>query len=169
MTAAGHRIEAPRPGPWEVVGVVASIALVVSLLFLPWYSLAETPTRVAGDGFICGGTRLHCTGFDTFPLMRWAILGIALAAPALLYVLARRHVVGWPLGEITMMAGSLGVVLIAYNGIIDKPGVGVEEAGISLAYGYLIALVACLAIALSGMMRASEMGAQKTRRPPGVL
>jgi hypothetical protein len=68
-----------------------------------------------------------------------------------------------------MMAGALGVVLIAYNGIIDRPGIGVEEAGISLAYGYVIALVASMAIALSGMLRAAELGGQRARRPPGVL
>jgi hypothetical protein len=68
-----------------------------------------------------------------------------------------------------MMAGALGTVLIAYNGIIDKPGVGVEEAGIGLTLGYVFALAACVTIALAGMMRASEMGAKKARRPPGVL
>ena len=162
-------IESSRPGPWELVGVVASVALVVSLVFLPWYSLADTPTRMAGDGFICGSSHLSCTGFATFPLMRSAIVGVAVASPALAYIMLRGHSVGWPLGEVTMMAGALGVVLIAYNGIIDRPGIGVEEAGISLAYGYVIALVASMAIALSGMMRAAEMGGQRARRPPGVL
>jgi hypothetical protein len=162
-------IEPPRPGPWELVGVVGSVALVVSLVFLPWYSLADTPTRLAGDGFICGSPHLSCTGFATFPLMRWAIVAVAVASPALVYVMARGHAVGWPLGEVAMMAGTLGVVLIAYNGIIDRPGIGVEEAGISLAYGYVIALVASIAIALSGVVRAAEMGGQRARRPPGVL
>jgi hypothetical protein len=159
----------PRPGRWEVVGLVASAVLLVSLLFLPWYSLADTPTRMAGDGYICGTGHLSCTGFATFPLMRWAIVGVALASPMLLYVLLRGHAVGWPLGEVTMIAGSLGFVLIAYNGIVDRPGIGVEEAGISLTFGYVIALLSCLAIALSGMMRATEMGAQRARRPPGIL
>jgi hypothetical protein len=171
MTTAAARsgIAPPRPGPWEVAGIVASVALVVSLLFLPWYSLADTPTRMAGDGFVCGAGRLSCTGFQTFPLMRWAIIGVALASPVLLLVLVSGRAVGWPLGELTMMAGALGAVLIGYNGILDRPGIGVEEAGISLAYGYAIALAACIVIAVSGMMRAAEMGGQKARRPPGVL
>lgn len=171
MTAAPVRsgIEQPRPGPWEAVGLVASAALLASLLFLPWYSLADTPTRMAGDAFVCGAGRLSCTGFQTFPLMRWVLVAVALASPILLFLLIRGGGVGWPLGELTMMAGSLGAVLIGYNGIIDRPGVGVEEAGISLAYGYVIALVAAIAIALSGMMRAAEMSGPRSRRPPGVL
>jgi hypothetical protein len=159
----------PGPGRWEVLGLAGSAVLLVSLLFLPWYSLAETPTRVAGDGFICGPGNLDCTGFQTFPLMRWAIVAVALAPPVLLYLLVRGHAVGWPLGELTMIAGSLGFVLIAYNGIIDRPGVGVEEAGISLTFGYVLALCACIAIALSGVARATEMGGQRARRPPGVM
>ena len=171
VTAASQPrpLETPKPGVWEAVGIAASIALAASVLFLPWFSLADTPTRMAGDGFVCGDGNLSCTAFATFPLMRWALLAIAAASPALLYVLLRGHAVGWPLGDITMMAGALGFVLVAYNGIVDRPGVGVEEAGISLAYGYVIALTATIAIALSGMMRAAEMGGQRARKPPGVL
>jgi hypothetical protein len=33
----------------------------------------------------------------------------------------------------------------------------------------VIALVASMAIALSGMLRAAELGGQRARRPPGVL
>ena len=163
------RIEAPRPGRWETLGAVGSIALVVSVLFLPWFSLAQTPTRMAGDGFVCGAGRFSCTAFETFPLMRWLLLAIALAPLVSAYVLARGSSGGWPLGEMTAVAGSLGAVLILYNGVIDHPGVGVEEAGIAIGYGYWIALAGTIAIAVAGMMRVSDTDAKRARRPPGVL
>ena len=39
-----------------------------------------------------------------------------------------------------MIAGFAATVLILYNGIIDKPGKGPAEIGVSLDYGYWIAL-----------------------------
>ena len=41
-----------------------------------------------------------------------------------------------------MIAGFAAIVLIVYNGIIDKPGKGPAEIGVSLDYGYWIALLA---------------------------
>ena len=40
-----------------------------------------------------------------------------------------------------MIAGFAATVLIAYNGIIDKPGTGPAEIGVSLDYGYWVALL----------------------------
>lgn len=168
VSRSPSRVDAPRPGRWEAVGAAGSIALAVSVVFLPWFSLAHTPTRMTGDGFVCGAERFSCTAFETFPRMRWLLLAIALVPLVSAYVLARGPR-GWPLGEITAMAGSLGAVLILYNGLIDRPGVGVEEAGIAIGYGYAIALAGTIAIAVAGMMRVSDTGAQRTRRPPGVL
>ena len=169
MSQSPLRVDAPRPGRWEALGVGASVALALSVVLLPWFSLTHTPSRIVGDGFVCGAGRFSCTAFETFPLMRWVLLAIALTPLLALYFLASGRTVGWPLGEMTAMAGSLGAVLILYNGLIDRPGVGVEEAGIGIAYGYVIALAATIAIAVSGMVRASEAGGQRARRPPGVL
>ena len=47
-----------------------------------------------------------------------------------------------------MIAGFTATVLIAYNGIIDKPGSGPAEIGVGLDYGYWIALVCAIAIAV---------------------
>jgi hypothetical protein len=163
------RTEVPRSGRWEVLAVAGSIALAASVVALPWFSLAHTPTRMTGDGFVCGAGRFSCTAFETFPLMRWLLLAIALVPLVSAYVLARGPRGGLPLGEITAMAGSLGAVLILYNGIIDRPGVGVEEAGIAIGYGYAIALAGTIAIAVAGVVRVSDTGAQRARRPPGVL
>ena len=40
-----------------------------------------------------------------------------------------------------MVGGFAAFVLIGYNGIIDKPGSGIAETGVSLDYGYWIALL----------------------------
>jgi hypothetical protein len=163
------RFDLPRPGRWEALAVAAGIVLGLSVVVLPWFSLGHTPTRAIGDGFVCGGGRFSCTGFETFRLMRWLLLAIALVPLLATYLLARGQTGGWPLGEMTAIAGSLGAVLILYNGIIDRPGIGVQEAGIGIAYGYVLALAAALTIAVAGMMRASEGAGQRVRRPPGVL
>ena len=40
-----------------------------------------------------------------------------------------------------MVVGFAAMVLIGYNGIIDKPGTGPQEIGVSLDYGYWLALL----------------------------
>ena len=55
-----------------VAGAIASGLLVLSLLFMPWYSLAggdENAARVKGslnyaDSFVCGTGDFKCSGFE---------------------------------------------------------------------------------------------------------
>jgi hypothetical protein len=80
----------------------------------------------------------------------------------------RGHRLSWQPGEMTMVAGFAAAVLIAYDGIIDKPGSGVSEIGVSLDYGYWIALVASIGIAATGFLR-SQAGQQRQRKAPGTV
>ena len=65
----------------EWLGLAASALLVVAVLFLPWFDLADGPSRTpGGDGFLCGDGEFSCTGFETFPILRWLLLAAA-AAP----------------------------------------------------------------------------------------
>jgi hypothetical protein len=153
----------------ELVGIAAGVVLMLSLIALPWYSLDETPTRRAGGGFVCGAGHLSCTGFSTFPLLRWFLVVAALAPVGLAFVIARGHPLGWLAAEASATLGFAAMLLVGYNGILDRPGVGVDEAGIQLAYGYAIALLATIAIVTSGMIRSVELGASGPRRPPGSL
>ena len=57
-----------------VVGGIASLLLLVSLIFMPWYTLDHNPARQAGENFICGANDYSCTGFETFPILRWLLL-----------------------------------------------------------------------------------------------
>jgi hypothetical protein len=69
----------------------------------------------------------------------------------------------------TMIAGFAATVLIAYNGIIDKPGKGPGEIGVGLDWGYWVALLAAIAIAVVGFTRSVESGPRKTRKAPGTV
>jgi hypothetical protein len=152
----------------EMIGVIASVILVISLLFMTWYDLAPSPPRDEGQGFICGTGEYSCTGFDTFPILRWLLLLAAIAPPVLAYIVVRGHKLSWAPGEMTMVIGFTAFVLIAYNGIIDKPGTGDEEIGVSLAYGYWVGLIAAAGIAAAGIGRATESG-ERVRKTPGTV
>ena len=157
-----------------VVGGIASILLIVSILFLPWYcSRPRSGRRRArlqpGRLDLRRRRRPRCTGFETFPILRWLLLLAALAPLILGYIIVRGHKLSYPPGEITMLSGFAAFVLIAYNGLIDKPGSGPAEIGLSLDYGYWIALACAIAIALVGFTRSIESGPRKTRKAPGTV
>jgi hypothetical protein len=154
-----------------LIGAIASALLIISILFLPWYELGANPQRVPSDPdtWICGVGDTSCTGFDTFPILRWLLL-LAAAAPLILaYILVRGHKLSYPPGEMTMVAGFAAFVLILYNGIIDKPGKGPAEIGVSLDYGYWIALICAIIIGFVGFTRSVESGGRKTRKAPGTV
>ena len=155
----------------ELLGVLASIILVAALILLDWYSLSQTDPRSAGDpdAFICGVGKYECTGWETFPIMRWLLLLAAIAPPILAYIVVRGHKLSWAPGELTMVAGFTAFVLIAYNGIIDKPGSQLAEIAISMDIGYWVALVASLVIAGAGIARAMDAQKGNLRKTPGTV
>ncbi len=158
-----------------VVGGIASVLLIVAILFLPWYTVdLSIDPRTAGsenfdeDTLLCG-QESSCTGFETFPILRWLLLLAAIAPLILGYILVRGHKLSYPPGEMTMIAGFTAAVLIGYNGIIDKPGTGTGEVGISLDYGYWVALLSAAVIAIVGFTRSIESAPRKTRKAPGTV
>jgi hypothetical protein len=151
-----------------IVGGAASILLIISLFLLPWYSLEHIQAREKGQDFVCGAGNYSCTGFETFPIMRWFLLAGALAPLILAWIIVRGHKLSWPPGEMTMVAGFTMMVLIGYNGIIDRPGSGGAEIGVGLDYGYWIALICTIAIAATGFLR-SQAGQRRQRKAPGTV
>jgi hypothetical protein len=153
------------------VGLTASAVLIIAILFLPWYSLDHNPQRIASnpDAWVCGTDEYSCTGFETFPILRWLLLLAALAPIILAWIIVRAHKLSYPPGEMTMVSGFAAFVLIGYNGIIDKPGSGIAETGVSLDYGYWIALISTVAIGAVGWTRSLESGARKGRKAPGTV
>jgi hypothetical protein len=151
-----------------LLGGLGSAAVVVSILFLPWYSLDHNPARNAGEGFICGTNNYSCTGFETFPVLRWLLLLGAISPLILAWIIVRGHQLSWAPGEATMVVGFVMIVLIAYNGVLDKPGSGTAEIGISLDYGYGVALLGAIAITATAFLR-SQVGQKRERKAPGTV
>ena len=158
-----------------IVGGIASALLIFSLFLLPWYSLSEITQRdpkadeYNEEAFICGAGEFECTGWETFPILRWLLLLAALAPPILAWILIRGHKLSWAPGELTMVAGFAAFVLIAYNGLLDRPGKGPAEIGNTLEVGYYVALLASVLIAATGFTRSMESGGRKGRKAPGTV
>jgi hypothetical protein len=95
------------------------------------------------------------------------LLILAALAPFILaWIVIRGHALSWPRGEVTAIVGLTAFVLIAYNGIVDKPQDGIQ---IGLAFGYWLALLASIGIFVSGGFRAVESGGGAQRKPPATF
>ena len=65
--------------------------LLISLCSCRGTSLAhEAPGREAGDGG-SAARRPSCTGFETFPILRWLLIAAAVAPLILTYIVVRGH------------------------------------------------------------------------------
>ena len=150
----------------ELVGLAAAALLIVAL-FLPWYTLSHTPERIKQDAWVCGAGHYDCSGWATFPVNRWLFL-LAAAAPVILtYFILTSQKGQYPTGEATMTTGLAVVVLVGFNGIISKPGSGVQF-GIGLEPAYFLAILAGLVMAGAGAARSLESGGGAERKPPAT-
>jgi hypothetical protein len=169
LSAERAELDASKLDRSEVIGMVAAAVLVFSL-FLQWYSLSTDPSVVQRGGdsanWACGVGDSSCSGWETFPILRWLLLAAAAAPFILAWIVIRGHALSWPRGELTAIVGLTAFVLIAYNGIIDKPQEGLE---MSIGIGYWLALLASIGIFLSGGFRAVESGGGAQRKPPATF
>jgi hypothetical protein len=150
----------------ELVGVISGVVLAISL-FLPWYSLATDVTRDESSDWVCGVGDNSCSAWGTFPILKWLLL-LAAAAPLILsWIVIREHKLTWPRGELTAIAGLTALVLIGFNGFVDKPSA--NDIGVSLDFGYFIALLASIGIFIAGGFRAVESGGGAQRKPPATF
>jgi hypothetical protein len=151
----------------EAIGAAAGLLLIISL-FLEWFSLTGGPQREQQDAYICGHGNLSCTAWATFPILRWLLILAALAPIILAYLVATDADLSWPAGEVTTIVGLAAIVLIGYNGIIDKPGAAIQEFGVRLSWGDWIGLVAAIALVVAGGQRTLESGGGAPRKPPAT-
>jgi hypothetical protein len=169
LSAERAELDASKLDRSEIIGMVSAAVLVFSL-FLQWYSLSTDPSVVQRGGdpanWACGVGDSSCSGWETFPILRWLLLAAAAAPFILAWIVIRGHALSWPRGEVTAIVGLTAFVLIAYNGIVDKPQEGLE---ISLGIGYWLALLASVGIFLSGGFRAVESGGGAPRKPPATF
>jgi hypothetical protein len=159
-------MDTSRLDRWELIGIAASVLLIISL-FLQWFSLGTDVTRDEASDWVCGVNDTSCTGFETFPILRWLLLAAASAPIILAYLVMRGTTLSWPRGEVTAIVGLIALVLIAFNGLIDKPSE--NDLGISLSFGYFLALLAAIGIFVAGGFRAVESGGGAPRRPPATF
>jgi hypothetical protein len=151
----------------ELAGL-ASAALLVFSLFLPWFSLTETRERAEQGAWVCGVQEFSCSGWATFPTGRWLFLAAAAAPVILTYFILTSQKGKYPTGEFTMTVGLAVIVLAGYNGLIAKPG-GAGQFGVSLDFGYFIAILAGVVMAIAGALRSLESGGGAQRKPPATF
>jgi hypothetical protein len=151
----------------ELLGV-ASSALLLGSLFLTWFTLTDTPQRVQQKAWVCGTGQFSCNAWDTFPLNRWLLVAAAAAPIILAYFVFTSQRGKYPTGEATMTVGLAVFVLVGYNGLIAKPGGG-AQFGVSLSWGYFLALLAGIGITIAGALRSLESGGGAERKPPATF
>ena len=143
----------------EILAAVGGAALVLSL-FVKWYE-----ARPENPNANINGLKGVVTAWDAHTILRYLFLAAAIAPIILLYIVVRDHELSWPRGEMTAVIGIIVFGLVVYQGIIDRPG---EPPGqIELEYGWYIALLGTILIAVGGSYRASST--VRPRKPPGVL
>jgi hypothetical protein len=158
-----------RLSRYELVGLLSAAMLLLSL-FLPWYELGGSAAiREQNDYWVCGTGEFTCDAWSTFPILRWLLVAAAVAPVLLTYFILREEEGKYPTGEFTMTVGFAVIVLVAFNGLLDKPGSSIEQFGIGLEWGYFVALLAGILMAGAGALRSLESGGGAPKKPPGTF
>jgi hypothetical protein len=148
-----------RLGRGELVAAVGGLLLAVCL-FVPWYEADPDNPNASIDG-ATGAV----SGWEAHPVQRWLLLAAAAAPFILIWIVIRDHELSWPRGEMTVVAAIAAFGLVAYAGLLDRPG---EPSGaISLQLGYAGALLGTILMITGGAMSAGKT--ERARKPPGVL
>ncbi len=148
-----------RLGRAELIAAVGGLLLAVCL-FLPWYRTDPDNANAVIDG-ATGGV----SGWEIHTTIRWLLLLAALAPWILVWIVVRDHELSWSRGEMTAVAGIAAFGLVAYVGLLDRPGA--PSGAISLAPGYFGALLGTVLMIVGGAISAGRT--ERTRKPPGVL
>jgi hypothetical protein len=150
-------LRAARLRGTELVGMAGGALLVVAV-FLPWYG-----TDASNSHSQVEGRTGSLSAWDVHPILRWLLLAAATAPFVLAWIILRGHALSWARGEMTMVTSIAAFGLVAYNGLIDRPG----DIAISLKIGFFAALVATLVMIFAAAKRSSE--SERPRKPPGTI
>jgi hypothetical protein len=141
----------------EYTGMAGALLLVLGV-FLDWYS-----TDPANRFSSIDGHRGSLSGWTAHPVLRWLLLAAAVAPFILAYIIATDTKLSWARGEMTMVTSIAAFGLIAYNGIIDRPG----SIGVSLEIGWYLALLGSIMMIWGSALRSSSV--ERPRKPPGTI
>jgi hypothetical protein len=157
----GRYLDFSRLSPGEYLGMSAAVVLFISL-WLPWFTTSDQNPNSTIAGARRGGSANAWQVFSSLDVL----LVLACTAPFILsWIIARGHSLTWKPGEVTMVVGITGVVLILCNGIIlGRPG---DSVDIGLGVGYFVALIASAGLLVAGYLRQAVY--TEARKPPGVI
>jgi hypothetical protein len=142
----------------EFLLLVAGPLLLVTLFFMPWFSVDGSASIHGHHGAV--------TGWQTYPILRWFLLWCGVGAFILPWMVVRHHDdVGWRRGEMTAVHGLIGITLLLLNGVAFPPGNPPGNAHIEV--GYVVALLALAAFVFAGA-RSADRFEPIPRKPPGV-
>ena len=137
---------------------MAGGVLLVAGVFLPWYGTDASNSHSQVDG-----RTGSLSAWDVHPILRWLLLAAATAPFVLAWIILRGQALSWARGEMTVVTSIAAFGLIAYNGLVDRPG----DIAISLKLGFAVALAATLVMVGAAAKRSSE--SERPRKPPGTI
>jgi len=148
-----------RLGRGELVAAVGGFLLAIGL-FAPWYQTDSSNPNADIDG--ASG---DFSGWEVHTTLRWLLLAAAIAPLILIWIVIRDHELSWARGEMTAVVAIAAFGLVAYTGLLDRPGE--PKGAISLQWGYWGALLGTILMVGGGAVAAGQT--ERTRKPPGVL
>jgi hypothetical protein len=148
-----------RLGRAELIAAVGGLLLAAGV-FLPWYR-----TDPDNPNAVIDGATGSLSAWDVHPLLRWLLLAAASAPFILIWIVIREHELSWPRGELTAVVGIAAFGLVAYTGLLDRPGT--PSGAIDLAIGFLLAFLGSVLMIVGGGLAAGQT--ERARKPPGVL
>ena len=149
----------------EGVGILFAIIFGISL-FLPWFGTdSQNPNSIITSANPDIGPGETGSAWQVYPWVKWAFLAAVIAPFILAWIVARGHKLSWKPGEVTMIVGITAFILVLCNGVIlGKPE---EKIEIGFQFGYPIALVSSLGMAVCGFIRQAYY--TDAKKPPGVI
>ena len=157
MEASAARLDVSKLDRGEWVAAVGGVLLAISV-FLPWYS-----TEAGNENSTIDGATGSLSCWDVHPILRWLLLAAAAAPFILAWIIVRQHQLSWPRGQMTMVVAVAAFGLIAYNGVVGRPG----DVGISLKWGWFVAILGSILMLVGSVWRQSET--EIKRKPPGTI
>jgi uncharacterized membrane protein len=143
----------------ELTAMVGGLLLGAGV-FAHWYQVVSPLAELAGHR----GLGVY-SGWEAHSILRWVLLGIAIAPFVLAYVIARDHELTWARGELTAVLAIVVLGMVLYVGVIDRPG---EPSGqIELELGWYVALIGGVLMLAGAALRTGEI--ERRRKPPGTI